>query len=366
MASEVEAAGAAITAGLTATLIDGMPAKGKGAPSGPCPNCGAERSGNYCARCGQPVHIHASLGQMVADILRDLFHFDTRAWKTLPSLLFRPGTLTHDYIAGHRARFISPLAMFLLAVFAMFFVFSFVGGKHVDLVGKDGHIDLGNAGVAAAEANVERAQTALDAASAQNVGADDVARLREKSDAATKELERLRAALANAKIGGNSPADEISKGVNNGDIKIQTGWALLDDKLSQSLQNPQLTLYKIQDAASKYAFLLAPISLPFVWLLFFWKRGVTLFNHTVYILYSLSFVATLFVVFSLLSTVPWLDDWLAPWLLLAGVAHEFFHLKGGYRLGWFSAIWRLPFLMASAGVSFILFCVAVILLGVVA
>ena len=71
--------------------------------------------------------MHRTLAHMVEEFLHGLLHFDTRAWRTLPMLVFRPGTLTRDYIHGKRARFISPLAIYLLTVFTMFVVFSFAG-----------------------------------------------------------------------------------------------------------------------------------------------------------------------------------------------------------------------------------------------
>ena len=37
--------------------------------------------------------------------------------------MFRPGTLTSEYIKGRRARYFSPLALFLFSVFVMFFAF---------------------------------------------------------------------------------------------------------------------------------------------------------------------------------------------------------------------------------------------------
>ena len=43
-------------------------------------------------------------------------------------LVFKPGQLTRRYVHGERARFVSPLALFLFCVFAMFAVFSWVGG----------------------------------------------------------------------------------------------------------------------------------------------------------------------------------------------------------------------------------------------
>ena len=53
-------------------------------------------------------------------------HFDGKAWRTSPMLLVRLGRLTRDYIMGKRARYIAPVPLFLLVVFLMFFVFSFV------------------------------------------------------------------------------------------------------------------------------------------------------------------------------------------------------------------------------------------------
>ena len=92
---------------------------------GACPNCGAELHGEFCSACGQPAHLHRTLGHMVEEFLHGILHFDTRAWRTLPLLVFRPGTLTREYIHGKRARYISPLAMFLLLIFTMFAVFAF-------------------------------------------------------------------------------------------------------------------------------------------------------------------------------------------------------------------------------------------------
>ena len=121
MSGEMEAAGAAVTAGLVAGAIERGGAAGRHV-HGACPNCGAELHGEFCSACGQPAHLHRTLGHMVEEFLHGILHFDTRAWRTLPLLVFRPGTLTREYIHGKRARYISPLAMFLLLIFTMFAV----------------------------------------------------------------------------------------------------------------------------------------------------------------------------------------------------------------------------------------------------
>ena len=49
--------------------------------------------------------------------------------------------------------------------------------------------------------------------------------------------------------------------------------------------------------------------------------------------------------------------------MLAGPVHAFFHLKGGYGLGWFSAIWRLPFQLVFSLIGLCLFLIVIFVLG---
>lgn len=348
MSGEVESVGAAVTAGLVAAAIDGKPAKGE-AQDGACPNCGAAISGKFCAACGQPVNIHRTLGHMASEFVTSLFHFDTRAWQTVPLLLFRPGTLTHSYIHGQRARFISPLAMFLLSVFAMFVVFGYTGGSRIG-VGAPADRAEREATLAEARTEINEAQAEIDAALA---GRGATVQLPTDID------ERI----VSTDSGENSFYDEIREGAQSGELDVNTGWPALDARLKENLLNPELAVYKIQNAAYENAFLLVPLSLPLVWLMFAWRRGTTLFDHSVYILYSLSFVSLLFIVMSLLSMIPGVMGFLAVPLLLASLVHSFFHLKGGYGLSWFSALWRLPFQLAFAAIGLTLYIIAIVVVG---
>lgn len=208
--------------------------------------------------------------------------------------------------------------MYLLIVFTMFAVFAFAGGA---TVGVDNTVE--------APATVGAAP---DGAHADPEKKDVYARIREAYE--------------------------------RGDIKVDTGSAFLDKKIKHKLENPELAFYKIQNAAYKFAFLLVPISLPLVWLLFFWKRGLTLFDHTVYILYSLSYVSLLFIVMSLLSGWDAVFEFAMPLLILSIPVHAYFQMKGGYSLGWFSALWRTPVLMLFALAGLMIFLLAIIAVGV--
>ncbi len=56
-----------------------------------------------------------------------MLHFDGKIWRTLPLLAWHPGELTRRYIEGERARFVSPMALFLFSVFLMFAAVGMMG-----------------------------------------------------------------------------------------------------------------------------------------------------------------------------------------------------------------------------------------------
>ena len=64
------------------------------------------------------------------------------------------------------------------------------------------------------------------------------------------------------------------------------GAGAFNDMVNHALKNPQLLLYKMQSSAYKFSWALIPISIPFVWLLFFWRREFHLFDHAIFVTYS--------------------------------------------------------------------------------
>src|ERR1043165_6971337 len=90
---------------------------------GACLNCGTPLGGRYCHACGQSSHVHRSLGSIVHDLAHGVFHFEGRIWRTAAMVPWRPGELTRRYVRGERARFVSPLALYLFTVFLMFATF---------------------------------------------------------------------------------------------------------------------------------------------------------------------------------------------------------------------------------------------------
>lgn len=90
-----------------------------------CLNCGTHLRGQYCGSCGQRSGSRLiSLWELISDAFGDLFEIDSRLWKTLVPLLVKPGLLTHDYLAGRRARYMPPFRMYLV-MSLVFFVVAF-------------------------------------------------------------------------------------------------------------------------------------------------------------------------------------------------------------------------------------------------
>jgi len=58
---------------------------------------------------------------------------DGRMWRTLAGLLFRPGFLTREYLAGRRRRYIRPTRLFLVLSIALFALLRFGSAPHIDL-----------------------------------------------------------------------------------------------------------------------------------------------------------------------------------------------------------------------------------------
>lgn len=367
MSGEIEAMGALTTAGLAADALD-RPAAGEAVHGGRCANCDATLAGAFCSQCGQKAHFHRTLGEVFHDFLHGITHLDGKAWKTLPMLLFRPGRLTRDYIEGRRARYVAPVPLFLMVVFLMFFVLSFM---HV----RPGDVKLDPVSRAEAAARVKEADKGLadidrDLAVARAAGnTGEIAALQASRATISGLRERMRArAEGDVATPMDVPAEisrEISEAAAKGDLKAGFGVPYLDDKANKALKNPDLVLYKLQSKAYKLSFLLVPMSLPWLWLIFFWRRGVGMYDHAIFALYSISFMSLLFIIGSLALTANITVGlfWFAL-IFIAPVAHMFVQLKGAYALSSFSAGWRTAFLLLSATSTLAIYLVTMIALGV--
>jgi len=382
MGGDIEGMGALATATLAAQALDGRDGKA-GDAHRICANCETETIGPFCHACGQASHVHRSMGHVVEEFLHGVWHFDSKAWRTLPLLAFKPGKLTREYIEGKRARYIAPLALFLFSVFLMFFVFGLLGGRIIDAnnapvtpadraaVMAEARTELADAEAGLANAERKLAEARAAGADAGDIGGltGDVTAQRIARDLAKAAVERAEAQPVDGKANPDEKdrrwQDVVTKNARENPNMVNTGIKSLDDTIRRSLLNPDLALYKVQQKAYKLSFLLVPLSLPLLWLLFAFKRGVTMYDHTVFALYSLSFMSLLLVAVVLLEEAGAPLPVYATLAALAPPIHMFAQLKGGYSLGWFGAWWRTWALSFGAIIVLALYFTFIVVIGLI-
>ena len=95
----------------------------------PCPNCGDTTQGRFCPSCGQRRgERRITLRRLLADVFEDQFSLSGALPRTMGVLLFKPGRLTTDYMAGRIARYVPPFRLYLLSSFVFFLVLNLLGG----------------------------------------------------------------------------------------------------------------------------------------------------------------------------------------------------------------------------------------------
>jgi len=76
-----------------------------------CPDCGQEN-----VETRQPFHYLFTIS------IEDFVHYDSRFWKTIQYLLFRPARLTKVYLSGKRKLYVPPVTLYIFISFITFFV----------------------------------------------------------------------------------------------------------------------------------------------------------------------------------------------------------------------------------------------------
>lgn len=90
-----------------------------------CPNCGALKQGRFCAVCGQNDRDYLqSLFPVVYQVVGETFEADSRVWRTLGALFFRPGFLSLEFSRNRRAHYLSPFRLYLFTSLLFFLVLS--------------------------------------------------------------------------------------------------------------------------------------------------------------------------------------------------------------------------------------------------
>lgn len=105
-----------------------------------CINCSTPLMGeNYCPECGQINDTRRpGLGSFIAESLGNFFAFDSKFFKTIGHLFWRPGIVALEYVQGKKVTWMKPVRLYFLSSL-IFLFFGGIGGEQslVEIKGLD-------------------------------------------------------------------------------------------------------------------------------------------------------------------------------------------------------------------------------------
>ncbi|MGF1605244.1 MAG: DUF3667 domain-containing protein [Rhodothalassiaceae bacterium] len=98
-----------------------------------CMNCGAAVTGSYCPDCGQKDDdLRRPLYTFLVNFLDDVFSLESRALRTMATLIAFPGRMTRRYVQGRRQSYTPPLRLYLITSLLFFLT---LGATDIALIG---------------------------------------------------------------------------------------------------------------------------------------------------------------------------------------------------------------------------------------
>jgi hypothetical protein len=86
-----------------------------------------EEDTNFCSICGQKKILKTlSFKELTSDLFSNIFSLDSKFFRTFGRLIFRPGNLTKEYVAGRRQLYYTPIRLFLFWLTIAFVLLNFV------------------------------------------------------------------------------------------------------------------------------------------------------------------------------------------------------------------------------------------------
>lgn len=307
-----------------------------------CKNCQAELLGHFCHTCGQSAHDHhRSIFHLVFEAVEGLFHFDSRLWRTLPMVFFRPGTLNRRYLEGKRARFVPPFRLFLVSL--LLFIFAAETQTHHALV----HLQEDHPRKVAV--TMDQAQQITNTLR-DNLGNASPKEL-EKFDAAqAKTLKTLDGDLDGIKISSPIIVDKDDLHKDGGAKAVKPGEAgkkevskivgmdrdKFEKQIVKIMDNPTIYMNIVFGLAHRYAVFLLPALAFALTILYIYRRQFYIFDHLVV---SMNMMTFLFSVSALVLILP--KSWMMGGFMALQIwfpVNIFMSLRGTYGSSWFSAL----------------------------
>lgn len=95
-----------------------------------CLNCRYVVENKFCPNCGQEnSDTRKTFHHLFIHFFEDLTHYENAFWKTIRNLLFKPATLTKEYLSGKRLSYLAPVRLYIFISFITFLLIALFPNK---------------------------------------------------------------------------------------------------------------------------------------------------------------------------------------------------------------------------------------------
>jgi len=374
-----------------------------------CFSCEEPMTGLYCYACGNKNdNYRRSVWSLGSELFQSLTAFEGRIWRSLYSLIFKPGRMAREYADGARQKWTSPIRLFLATSLLLFGYIAFSGTQIIALGDIETGPDRSKNGInfVADEQDYnqrllffvrqsdlktppvssmidgfslsfgqnrtpESLQDSIDSLTAEIEAADSAiakAALAATRDGLLTELNELEAEMAASTDGteadgDNNPEDADRTMTFNGlsGETITLNNEGISELYAQVLRNPSVINNQLNTKLKWAMFFMMPFAM-FMGAFFIRGRETAmLYDHLVHAAYVHSFSFLLLFVFILLAqftSIKWLILWYTGLLLL----YLPISAKGAFKRGWFKSV--LTAYGVGSVYTLIMFCIAALIVAV--
>jgi hypothetical protein len=243
--------------------------------AGQCDNCYTLLQGDFCHQCGQEKKSYIrNVSGVVTEFFGEFSNWDTRVWRTLLPLWFRPGFLSRRYVDGHRVPYVPPLRLYLFTSVIAFLIFARL---------------LPDTKVNTMTPEVSVVQPGQPTEQGRKIWSDVITEVQ-------RDIEQEQQ---------QTPFDSKLSFLSD------QGQKEFDAKLDAIIANPKLAINKFFSLAPQMMFLLLPLFALLLKLLYI-RSNRYYMEHLIVALHSHSFILQMSVFYLALSLLPAYINW--PWL----------------------------------------------------